>query len=292
MPMKRLVIAIALLLASPALAEPAPLQTGLLPAGDVFEPLWADPVWPVFRFSYDRYVGDDNLENGITFGFGDMIPILRGKENLGGRLDYLEFGAQGGVFSVFDQDKPSRDQLNTDFFGGVYLAARDGPVSGFLRAYHQSSHIGDEFLEANDDARRENFGYERLDLFASYDLVGTFNDDGGPYLRPYAGVGWIPKDPNPDDYGQILLQYGLEARSPVAYFDNLVRPVAAVNVTHQEGNDYKADVSVRAGVSLDRQGVPGRSLRFLFTYYNGKEFNGQFWRDDLQTFGFGIFINL
>lgn len=274
-----------------AAREPVTLETGAVPSGDIFEPLWGDPLWPMFRFSYDRYVDDDFLQNVVTFGIGDMVPFVRTKEVFDGRLDYVEFGGQGGVFSVFDQDKPSRDQFYTDFFGGVYVAGREGPVSGMVRAYHRSSHIGDEFLEANEDISRENFGFERFDLYLSYDALGTFAEDGGPYLRVYGGTGFTPSVPNPREWGRWFLQWGVEARSPRQYWD-FVRPVAAVNVTQQEGNDFKPDVSVRAGISIDRPGVPGRALRFLATYYNGKENNGQFWQDDLQTFGFGIFINM
>ena len=291
---RRILIAL-LLIAVPARGQAFEPDDGFIPSGDVFEPLWADPVWPMFRFSYNRYVDDDLLGNVVTFGAGDTIPFWRLVDNAPLGLDAFELGAQGTVFSTFDQDQPSRDQFYTDFLGGIYAAGRRGRTSGLVRAYHRSSHVGDEFLLSDRAAEagvtRENFGFERGELFLSHDLAGTFGVDGGPYVRVYGGFGYIWSEPNPPEWNRWRLQSGLELRSPDLVLDYL-RPVAAVDVSQQEGNDFKADVSVRFGVQVEDYDVPGRALRLLFEYYNGKEVNGQFWEDDLQYFGFGLFINL
>ncbi len=266
------------------------IDEGFVPSGDLFEPLWADPHWPQFRFTYNRYIADRFLENVVTFGIGETLPFWRTLDAPFG-LDALEFGGQAAVFSTFDQDTPSSDQFNADFFGGAYMAGREGRVSGLLRAFHQSSHIGDEFLLNNQlGITRENFGYERFDLFLSYDVLGDFGIDGGPWARVYGGAGFTPSSPNPPTFGRWMLQWGVELRSPETY--GYARPVAALNVTHQEGNNFDPDVSIRAGVQFDDVDVPGRALRVLVEYYNGKNVNGQFWEEDLQYVGIGIFVNL
>ena len=286
--MRRLLPIVLLLLgATPAVADE--LEMGFMPSGDTFEPLAADPYWPVFNVGYQHYVDDDFLENLFHAGIGETVPIYR-TPNVRG-LDAFEFGAQAAAFSVFDQDKPSNDQFNSDFFGGIYLAGRRGPWSGMARLIHRSSHVGDEFL-INDGAAagvtRENFGFERVDLYLSRD----FADAGGfTFARLYGGGGSTLASPNPDRWEHWRLQYGAELRSPELLFDFL-RPVLSADVQHQEGNDFKFDVSVRGGVQIEHPSINGRSVRFLLEYYNGREVNGQFWEDDLQYFGFGIFINL
>ncbi len=285
--MRRLFSIAVLLLAAPAFADD--VDVGVLPSGDIFEPLVADPYWPVFKLGYQRYVGDDFLENVFQAGYGETVPIYRW-DNVRG-LDLFEFGGQGAVFSTFDQDQPSRDQFNSDFFAGVYLAARRGPWSGLGRLIHRSSHVGDEFLlneGADAGVTRENFGFERVDLYLSYD----FNDESDFTLaRLYGGGGTTLASPNPDRWENWRFQYGVELRSPELLFD-IFRPVVAADVQHQEGNDFKFDLSVRGGLEIEHPRINGRAVRFLIEYYNGREVNGQFWEDDLQYVGVGVFINL
>ncbi len=50
-----------------------------------------------------------------------------------------------GVFQ-FDLSAPSSDLINTDYVVGVPLSWRSGGWSTRVRLYHQSSHLGDEFL--------------------------------------------------------------------------------------------------------------------------------------------------
>jgi len=52
----------------------------------------------------------------------------------------------GAVFAQFNLDTPSFDLLNADYLVGPELTLRHGRWSGRVRFYHQSSHLGDEFL--------------------------------------------------------------------------------------------------------------------------------------------------
>lgn len=268
--------------------DPTDLPVGWMPTGDTFEPLIADPYWPVFNIGYQRYLDDPYLENVVHVAFGDTFPLYRSANVKA--LDYFEVGLQGAVHTVFDQDMPSNDQLNADFFGGPYLAGRRGLWSGHLRALHRSSHIGDEFLlneGAENGITRENFGFERIDLYLSRD----FTSERGKFARIYGGFGRTLGEPNPAEWEEWRLQYGVEVMPTIRLFD-IFRPVAAADVQHQQGNDFKFDLSVRAGVQVEHPDINGRAVRLLFEYYNGRNVNGQFWEDDLQYAGFGVFINL
>ena len=280
----------------PAEPDEPELDVGLLPDGDVFDPLWADPLWPLFNASYHRYVGDDFLGNVAAFTAGATIPIYRWHEpTYVPGVDYLEWGLQAAVQSDFDQDRNSRDQFSSDFSASGYLAARRGPTSAMARLYHRSSHVGDEFLTNDSGVEREDFAFERVDLLVSYDLLGDRLAIGN-FARVYGGVGRTLQRPTPNEWGYWRLQWGGEVRSDyiidLANADGGFRPVAAFDVTHQEGNDFKPDFSLRLGLQADHPTINGRSVKLLVEFYNGKEPNGQFFEDDVLIVGTGVFFTL
>ncbi len=281
-----LVFAVLLAAALPVRAQ---LEVGVVPSGDVFEPLWADPLWPIVSASYHRYIDDDNLENVASLALGATIPVYRWENRLG--LDGVEWGLQAGIFSDFDQDRTSRDQFSADYAFSGYVAGRRGDVSGMLRLYHRSSHVGDEYLTNDSGVVREDFALERIDVIGSYDVIGNPYDLSAGLVRVYGGAGRVLTRPTPREFGYLRTQWGGEVRSSTTLGDFL-RPVAAVDVTHQEGNDFKPDLSVRAGLQIDHPTINGRNVRFLIEYYNGKEPNGQFFEDDVQIVGTGVFFSL
>ena len=79
--------------------------------------------------------------------------------------------------------------MNADYFFGLPVSARWGWFSAMVRVYHQSSHLGDEFL-LDHTVQRVNLSYEAVDLFPSVDLW-----DWG---RVYLGGGYL-FDTDPGD---------------------------------------------------------------------------------------------
>ncbi|MEM1013635.1 MAG: DUF1207 domain-containing protein [Planctomycetota bacterium] len=277
--------------AAPERYDQGRLGEGLLPLGDVFEPLWADPFWPLMSASYHRYVQDDFLENVAAFTIGGTIPIYRWKDPAIPDLDWLEFALQTAVHSDFDQDRFSRDNFNNDFVFGGMLNARKGRWSGMFRLWHRSSHVGDEYLTNDSGVIREDFSYDRADLRLSYDVLGNAYIDDHGLLRVYGGFGRALRRPSPPSYEFWHLQWGVEARAPIELWDHW-RPVASADVQQQEGNGFKLDFNLRAGLQAENQKVHGRNIKFLAEFYNGKEPNGQFWEDDVLYVGFGMFVTL
>ncbi len=267
------------------------LTAGLLPSGDVFEPLWADPLWPLMAVGFHRYANDDFLENVAAVTIGATIPIYRWENPRNLYFDWIEFAAQGAVQSDFDQDRFSRDNFSNDYIAAVMANARKDRFSAVFRFHHQSSHVGDEYLTNGSGIVREDFGYDRLDFLFSYDVAGQPYVDEAGLFRVYGGFGRALRRPSPPDWGYWHLQSGIELRAPFQ-LSGYWRPVAAVDVQQQEGNDFKPDINIRAGIQAENRAVHGRTLKFLLEYYNGKEPNGQFWRDDTTILGFGLFITL
>jgi hypothetical protein len=252
----------------------------VLPKGLLFAPLIADPRWPHFAAIYQRFHEDARLENAATASLGETISLLRGP--LGPSGGAWEFGLQAGVFSLFDLDAPSSDLVNTDYLVGFPLAYRVGDFSAMARIFHQSSHLGDEFLIEN-RIERVNLSYETVDLRLSYEVTD--------WLRVYGGAGYLVRK-EPSGLEPWSTQMGVEARSPKTFFGGTLRPLAALDVQYREQNDWNPDLSMRAGVQLETLSILDRKIQLLLEYFNGYSPNGQFYREKVEYLGFGIHFYL
>ena len=254
------------------------LSTGFLPDGHVFRSLIADPRWPHFAASYQYYLNDPKLGDVAAVSFGESFTLYRDKLGTGS----WEAGFQGGVFAFFDLDAESKDLINADYMAAVTVAYRLDHFSALGRLFHQSSHLGDEFLLSNRVKNRVNLSYEGVDLRLSYD----FFDDA---LRVYGGEGYL-FDVEPARLKPWSLQSGVEFRSPWPGPGAMFRPIAAVDLQYRQENDWHVDLSARAGIEF--QGVlAGRNLQLLLEYFRGHSPNGQFYTDKIDYIGLGLHFN-
>jgi len=252
------------------------LPTGLLPKGQLFKPLIADPRWAHFSAAYRNYKSGTFDGNDIaSVSFGETIPFYR--SNFGQSTVQWEAGIQAGVFSDFNLDASSSDLVNTDFIASVYSSMRAGQFSAFGRIYHQSSHLGDEFL-LRTKLERVNLSYEGADLKLSYELPFGVRVYGG-------GGGLFHKEPSTLKVWSA--QYGVEFRSPWRIDFLSMRPIVAADLKNYEENNWSTDVSARAGVQFDNLQVLGRNLQILAEYYNGYTPSGQFYKDKVEYAGIG-----
>jgi Protein of unknown function (DUF1207) len=142
-------------------------QAGLLPGGVLFKPLIADPRWPHFSAAWQHYLDDRQFSNVASVTFGESFAFYR--DRIGGA--WWEVGLHAGVFSVFDIDADSFDLINADYLVGVPLSLRYEDFTAMFRVFHQSSHLGDEFL-LRTRTNRINVSYESIDLKLSYEAFG------------------------------------------------------------------------------------------------------------------------
>jgi len=256
------------------------LPTGLLPSGHLFKPLLADTRWAHFSAAYRNYQSKNFDGRDIAaVSFGETIPIYRG--NFGQSTVQWESGIQAGVFSDFNLNASSSDLINTDFIASIYSSMRAGQFSAFGRIYHQSSHLGDEFLLRQihtSKFERENLSYEGADLKLSYELPFGIRVYGG-------GGGLFHKEPSA--LKPWSAQYGVEFRSPWRIDFLSMRPIVAADIKHYDENNWSTDVSARAGVQFDNSQVLGRKLQILAEYYNGFTPSGQFYKNKVEYIGVG-----
>jgi hypothetical protein len=265
-----------------ALAAVEPSEAGFLPTGHLFRALLADPRWPHFSASYRYYTKTPSSKNVAAVTFGETLPLYRGNIGEKAKWGQWETGVQAGVFSIFDLDSTSIDLINTDFFVAGFVGYRIGDFSALGRIFHQSSHLGDEFLLRETRPNRVNLSYEGLDGKLSYDLpLG---------LRAYGGGGYL-FDVDPSNLGRGFAQAGAEFKSPWALWQGRLRPVAGIDLQFKAENNWHTDVSVRAGLQFENVSVLSRNLQVLAEYFNGRSFDGQFFREPIEYFGIGVHFN-
>ncbi|MEQ1557742.1 MAG: DUF1207 domain-containing protein [Methyloglobulus sp.] len=255
------------------------LPVGFLPKGHLFKPLLADPRWAHFSASYRNYQTTNFDGRDIaSVSFGETIPFYRA--NIENSTIQWESGIQGGVFSDFNLGASSADLLNSDFIASIYTSFRTGQFSGFGRIYHQSSHLGDEFLirQSNTKFERVNLSYEGVDLRLSYEL---------PYgVRIYGGGGGLFHK-EPSNLKPWSTQYGVEFRSPWYFEFASMRPIIAADFKNFEENNWNTDISARAGVEFNNLSVLDRKLQILVEYFNGYTPSGQFYKNKVEYIGLG-----
>ncbi len=297
------------LLAALALAGLTPLQaqgsfpercgTGLptketagytpLPSGDVFCPLVADPKSPhSFASLLQERAGSGPARtdgNIAAVGIGDMFGLSRWAGARAG--DGVQLSLSAAVFAQFDLRAASYDLLNADYIVGIPLTIRRGRGSARIRAYHQSSHLGDEYLLREPPARRdrENLSFEAIEATLSLD-AGALRFYGG-------GERLINREPA--DLAGTILHGGIEYR-PMTWIVPLgglggFRFLAATDIKTSDEHDWKPSVSARAGLEYDRaRGTqpPGRRWGIFAEFYEGPSPYGQFFRERVQYAGVGV----
>lgn len=245
-----------------------------LPRTNLFKSLIADPRWPRFGAAYQYYIDDPRFTDIAAANFGETFPIVQYNVRPG---DAFQIGVQGGVFAIFNLASASFDLVNADYFAALPISYATGNFSFLFRVFHQSSHLGDEFLLDN-HVKRVNLSYEAVDLLGSYEFGSGF--------RVYGGGGYI-FDADPSDLGRGLLQGGGEYLGPAMDWGIPTRFVAATDLQlHQEGG-WTPNVSPVAGLQFGSGRGEQRSIRVLLEYFNGKSPNGQFDNHHIQYVGLG-----
>ena len=253
-------------------------ELGFLPAGNLFEPLVADPRWPRFSMGYRYFPNDRELGSVGAVSFGETIALYRERGPFSGRW---EVGLQAGVFSIFDLDAPSSDLINTDFFAGGQATYRIQDLSAIFRIFHQSSHLGDEFLLRN-RIDRVNLSFEGVDLKLSYRLFD--------WLRLYTGGAYL-FNLDPSGLKPWASQGGIELQTPWRFWGDSTRFVTALDLHHRQENKWSTETSVRGGLQFERPGSFMRKISFLFEYYKGHSPNGQFFDRKIEYFGPGLYLD-
>jgi hypothetical protein len=258
----------------------------LFPQDQIFCPLLADPKEPSTFVSFLRGTFrslDDPAGKGTNIGsvgLGDTFGLLRwGGPSQG---EGVQLDVMGSIFAQFDLGTESNDLINADYIVGVPLTFRRSGFSTRVRLYHQSSHLGDEYLLRGEAIERENLSFESVDFLLSQEM--------GP-LRVYAGGERVFRR-EPDTVAAKLFHGGAELRTGRA---GPFQMVGGVDLKTTEQHDWSTAISGRVGLEWVRSGPsdhPGRLVTLMLEMYEGPSPYGQFFQDDISYVGVGLHFGL
>src|SRR3989475_6486886 len=97
------------------------------------------------------------------------------------------------------------DLLNTDYLVGLPLTYQHGSLTTRLRLFHQSSHLGDEYM-AHTNARRIDLTFQAVELLVARETTRWRLYGGGDYIFAHS----------PTDLKPGVLHGGLEFRQPAS----------------------------------------------------------------------------
>jgi Protein of unknown function (DUF1207) len=256
------------------------------PQDQIFRPIIADPKEPrsfasVLRGAFPSVEKPSGRGTAIgSVGLGDSFGLVRwGGPRVG---EGVQLDVVGAIFAQFDLDSASNDLINADYIIGLPLTIHRRGFSIRARVYHQSSHLGDEYLLRSSQIQRENLSFESLELLASQEI--------GP-LRVYGGGERIFRR-DPDTVKPKLLHTGAEVRSGRA---GPLQLLSGIDLKTTEQHNWAQALSGRIGVELARASPGGHPVRFvtiMFELYNGPSPYGQFFQEDISYAGVGIHFSL
>ena len=248
------------------------------PVGDVFRPLLADPRQPHFYLSLREYELPAERMTTSSVGLGETFGLYRFAARAPG--DGVQISLAGGVFALFNLDESTRELVNADYNIAVPLTWRQGDSSARLQLYHQSSHLGDGYLQR---VQPEVFllTYEALSFLYAHDWQG---------LRVYLG-GEYRFDNQPGYFKPWMWQGGIEYYGTQRLFGGM-RLVAAVDIKCLQQHQYALDTNAQVGLETGGSEPGQRRLRVVLEAFSGYSPDGQLFDKRITAYGIGLHLGI
>ncbi len=202
----------------------------------------------------------------LPVSIGDQFSLYQFKSVTCGSL-YL--GIEACVWAVFEARAKSLSLINADYYGALPLTYIYDKFSVRLRVFHESSHLGDEFLLENEEVVRVNPSMEIVDLSFAYE----FNTS----LTTFIGFSRVLRS---DDSHAVKLNgvyYGFNCYLnclKINFLKVQALPYIATYFANFETNNWKLDSSIAIGYQWDK--YYGHKLRVYIEGHDGYSAEGQF----------------
>lgn len=255
----------------------------LVPGSVLYPGYLADPLRPTLAIQYLHVVDSDIPDAGdsrFLHILGGRFGLLRlypeGRPETGFQLDI-----QAAYIGMFDNDN-SQDNLGWDGVYGVLFTWAGGPDSALkFGMQHDSSHLGDEYIERT-GRTRINYTREEVVLGFSRRLVSD--------LRVYGegAYGYVLR--NSEFQDPWRLQGGFEIQDGDRFWGGRLGWFAAANLTAYEENAWDMNLSIQAGLLIPTQGE-APDLRLGAVYYNGRSILGEFSQFDEEYLSLGLWVD-
>jgi len=249
----------------------ADYQTQSFPAAhELFAPLQADPTELQFAFQFGFPVS----HNGIArVDAGDYLGVYRWA--LGG-LGALQLNVGGAVNSRFDATSDHNLQV-IDYYGNVPLDLKIGRFSARSMFYHDSSHLGDDYLRER-NIEDANNSWNALREIMSVQALHA--------LRLYGGYTWSVGS-KPEWSGRQAVQGGFEI-----YFNtsehSFWHPYWANDIQVWQRSNWDATWVSQLGFKTGDRFSRGRGISYYVQFKTGPRYEGQFYQNKETIWGVGL----
>jgi hypothetical protein len=222
--------------------------------------------------------GESRFGNGreAEAVIGENVALVAIKR--GPRPVVLGIGSQ--VYGRFSLDDSKTALISVDWVAGLNATAHMGAVTATLEAYHESSHLGDEY--------GDRFQAERLDW--SREVVAGWATYGiGPW-RLIGGLSYVLYD------GLSLaktaaaagLDFGGGSRQILT---RAVEPILGLYLEAAAATRWRLSSSAKVGLAFKR-GEGARRVGVALIAHDGLSTQKQFFRQESQYFGLEVRFDL
>ncbi|MGM0452000.1 MAG: DUF1207 domain-containing protein [Thermodesulfobacteriota bacterium] len=254
------------------------------PGDRLYETYIANPMRPVFAFN-SISVKDSDLPDA-----GDRRFLLK----LGGRKGFLrlhragrpdsgfQFDLQAAFLGMFDREN-SLDNIGWSGLYGAQVNWANGSGLAFkLALEHDSSHVGDEYIERTG---RKRINYTRQE----YVFGASFHHF--TYWRIYGDVGRAFDLRNPAVQEKWRARGGVEFEADELFWNDSAGFYAAVDFNAYEESDWDADVTAQAGLVVPIETL-GHTYRIGLHYRDGRSVIGEFSQFNETYYGIGFWLEI
>jgi hypothetical protein len=267
--------ALAVLLSTPGVAV---AQERIFPDVPSFERPEASPrVHGLAARVLSARRGDSRFGNEAEaeVALGENFPVVALRR--GDHPITLGFGSQ--VYARFSLEDKKSALISNDWVVGLNGTAQLGAWAFTLEAYHESSHLGDEY-EDRFDAKRVDWTREVVGAWVSYSM-GPWRISGS---------------------GSYALRDELRLRRPGASFGvdfrprrgpggETIRPIGGIYLDASAATNWRVSGSLKAGVAL--QAWPGsREIGLAVIAHDGLSTQRQFFRRESRYVGLEVRFDL
>jgi hypothetical protein len=267
--------AIALLSFWPGLAQ---AQNRIFPSVPSFERPEASPrVHGLAARFISVQRGDSRFgeEAEAEVALGENFPVLalRG----GGRPITLGFGSQ--VYARFSLADKKSALISNDWVVGLNGTAILGAWALTVEAYHESSHLGDEY-EDRFDAKRLDWTREVLVAWTTYTT--------GPWRFTGSASYNLKDELRLERPGASL---GVDFRPALRPGSGALRPIGGIYLEGNAATSWRMSASLKAGAAL-RTASGGREIGLALIAHDGLSTQRQFFREESRYLGLEIRFDL
>ncbi|MCF8025881.1 MAG: DUF1207 domain-containing protein [Desulfobacteraceae bacterium] len=247
------------------------------PEDHIFAPLVADPKEPRFFAGIHHFDNEaSGTFTGAAVGYGETFGLVR--KNLAHDRVW-QLSIRGGIFSHFDMNTSSNNLLNSDYTIGLLWTYRYKDLFVRARAYHQSSHLGDEYAKENPTLLKTATGFD----YEAVDFLGAWS---WHRLRFYGGLHYIAQS-NPAHFDKWGYQGGMEYYGTKEIVPKGVF-VAGMDVKGFQELHWSPGYSLKAGLNFKNLGETGRYIQVMAEYYYGFIPFGQYYDYEMESYGIGF----